>query len=124
MGLPAVTNRFALTVFLFVMSGLTGCRAHLPSEENSPEICDGELAQLELIEIAKAAVRVTGGDADLFAQNYEVEILTSGCDYLVSAISRTTTNHFTLVVDRSGKIKSWPWCCEPSYFVEPAQEPL
>ena len=108
-----------LSVCVIALGSLTGCcasRSPTPSTESG---CVGELSQEELLDIVKEAVRVSGGDPSAFTQEYGVSTSREGCDYLVSAVSNTTTNHFSLLIDRSGRIKSWPWCCEPSFFVPP-----
>jgi hypothetical protein len=78
-----------------------------------------DLPQEKLMEVFKAAVRISDGDPALLAVQYDVKTSRQDCDYLVSAVSRTTTSHYSVVIDRSGRIKSWPWCCEPSFFVSP-----
>jgi hypothetical protein len=120
--------RRALLVWLLAAFGLAGCCANKAPGANGAaapttsleENCGPELSQEQLLEIVRAAVRVSGGDPlALTTKNYSLSTSRHGCDYLVSAVSWTTTNHFSLLISRSGEIKTWPWCCEASFFVPP-----
>ena len=77
------------------------------------------------MEIVRGAVRVSGGDPAALERDYELKIAVEGCDYVVTGIRRLviTTDHLVLRIGRSGDIKSWPWCCEPSFFVPPIAKP-
>lgn len=85
--------------------------------------CEPGLSWEQLVDILKSAVEVAGGNPRHLSTEYELSIIEQDCDYLVSAVSHSSTNHFALLIERSGKIKSWPWCCEPAYFVIPPEKP-
>lgn len=102
-----------------------GClhRSRAPEERiASPvphEECAKPLSQSQLRQILESAIRVAGGDPSHLDARYKISTSPQECDYLVSAVSLTTTNHYSLLISRSGEIKTWPWCCEPAFFVPP-----
>jgi hypothetical protein len=88
---------------------------HPPDEANGShaEICGPPLAYFEVIAIAKRAITAIGGSASDLEREYRITITANGCDYDVLGVRlpETIPQEFFMTIDRSGKIKSWPWCC-------------
>lgn len=128
MAMPMMRS-IVLGAWLLTTSGIGGCTGYdKPSTDSEMiafkddvEHCPPGLSQEQLFGILESAIRVSGGDPSPLRVKYELEVINQKCDYLVSAVSRTTTNHFSLLITRSGEIKTWPWCCEPNFFVPPKE---
>jgi hypothetical protein len=119
--------RAGAIVFSLALAGLAlSCSSQLRSRSKvALSSCGPELRVDTIMEIVRDAVRVGGGDPVALERDYELKIAAEGCDYVVTGIRRleATTDHLVLRIGRSGEIKSWPWCCEPDYFVPPPRLP-
>ena len=107
-----------------------GCR-HVsatspPVSTAAPQVanCGPELSTATLLDIAKAAITVAGGDPFAAEVQFELAVHPADCDYLVSGVSRDhSTAHLAIRINRSGNVISWPWCCVPEFFVFPTALP-
>jgi hypothetical protein len=122
--MPAVKNAVIYISAVVVASALVSLVACRPARlRSAPEAamaaCGPELPEPVIMEVVRGAVRVSGGEVAALERAYELKITTEGCDYIVIGVRRmvATTDHLVLRIGRSGEIKSWPWCCEPNYFV-------
>jgi hypothetical protein len=107
-----------LLVGLFLV---VGCSQNRPSEttisdevaRTVAESCGPELTTHQILRIVKDAMAVTGEKPSSLDADYRLSIGTRGCDYVAIGINlpETTPVEFVMTLDRSGKIKSWPWCC-------------
>jgi hypothetical protein len=80
------------------------------------------LAYLEVVAIAERGVQALGGGFDELRRHSTITVSEAGCDYLFLAVPTSEKGNeepLSMVIDRAGRITSWPWCCVPSIFVPP-----
>lgn len=75
--------------------------------------CGSALTGAEVIVIVEEAVRASGGDPSTLGTDYQTTIRSDNCDYVFTAIpiGLAAVEGFSMWIDRSGKVKSFPWCC-------------
>ena len=101
-----------------------GHASHRQHEATETSTCGPELPRDTVLDIARAAIKVTGGDPSATNLRFELSVHSTDCDYLVSGVSRDlSTAHFAILINRSGNVVSWPWCCVPEFFVFTPAEP-
>lgn len=83
------------------------------SNATDESTCGMPLAYFEIIAIVKGGIRAVGGDPSELEKEYLITVRPNGCDYDVLGIRvpETIPQEFFMTIDRSGRIKSWPWCC-------------
>jgi hypothetical protein len=86
--------------------------------------CGPPLPEAQIVGIVHRAIRITGGDPTKLEEEYQLSIHPSGCDYIVIGVRQpeTIAQEFAITIDRSGRVKSWPWCCVPEFEVGPLQD--
>jgi hypothetical protein len=108
---------------------VVGCSQNRPSEtvicdevRTAAECCGPELTTDQILRIVKDAIAVTGDKPSSLDADYRLSIGTRGCDYVVIGIQlpETTPVEFVITLDRTGKIKSWPWCCVSEFEIPTA----
>jgi hypothetical protein len=80
------------------------------SASRSPE-CGPGLSEAQVWEIVKKALVAKSGDASL--EGMSSRIFEDGCDYVFTAHFEglAAIDGFGIVIDRAGRIKSFPACC-------------
>lgn len=75
--------------------------------------CGPELSKEKVYEIAAEAIRKMGNDPSILRTHYEVTIEPSDCEYIFTAIPKglEAVDGISMRIDRSGAVKSFPWCC-------------
>lgn len=83
--------------------------------------CGPRLTETQIRDIVRRAIRITGGDPANLEEEYRLAIHPSGCDYIVIGVRQpeTIAQEFTITIDPSGRVKSWPWCCVPEFEIGP-----
>lgn len=97
-----------------------------PNVGTEGECSAPDLAYLEIVGIAERGVRALGGDVDDLRRRFTISVSNAGCNYLFLAVPTSETageEPLSMIIDRSGRITSWPWCCVPGIFVPPTEKP-
>lgn len=86
-------------------------------------LCGPQLTETQLRDIVRQAIRVTGGNPTNLEDEYRLSIHSSGCDYIVVGVRQpeTVAQEFAITIERSGRVKSWPWCCVPQFEIGATQ---
>ncbi len=99
-----------------------------PRIDESPnaECSAPPLAYLEVVAIAERGIQAMGTDLRDFRNHTKISVSSSGCNYLFLAVPTADTSGeepLSMIIDRSGQILSWPWCCVPGIFTAPSRGP-
>lgn len=72
-----------------------------------------ELSEEKIYGIAIEAIGRLGNDPVILRTGYEVNIESSDCEYVFTAIPKGSeaVDGISMRIDRSGRVKSFPWCC-------------
>jgi hypothetical protein len=78
-----------------------------------PEQCGPELPREVITELAEEAIRALGDDPAILRTNYLVSIESKDCEYVFTATPQGlgAVEGIAIRIDRSGKVKTFPWCC-------------
>lgn len=87
--------------------------ASKPAHADTSAGCGPELSKDKVYEIATEAILKMGNDPSSLRTHYEVTIEPNDCEYIFTAIPKglEAVDGISMRIDRSGTVKSFPWCC-------------